>query len=152
MNARHTDVTTEVDIPSVRAMDEVRVIAGVTAPVEDTRATLCPIRDGLDRFGDAWSVLVILRLGEGPMRFNVLKRAIGVISQRMLTVTLRSLERDGLVTRTVFPTNPPQVEYALSPLGHSLAGPIGALADWAVTHQGEINGHRRIFDVGSQAS
>ncbi|NLH81217.1 MAG: helix-turn-helix transcriptional regulator [Phyllobacteriaceae bacterium] len=128
-------------------MRDVRILAGVTGPVADPRLPLCPVRDVLDRLGDAWSVLVILRLGDGPTRFNALKRAVGAISQRMLTVTLRSLERDGLVTRTVIPTNPPQVEYALTDLGHSLSGPIGALADWAVTHRERINAERRRFDA-----
>ncbi|TBW34390.1 transcriptional regulator [Siculibacillus lacustris] len=128
-------------------MAEVRVIAGVVEPIADPRAVTCPIRDVLDRLGDSWSVLVVLRLGDGPTRFNALRRAVGAISQRMLTVTLRSLERDGLVTRTVFPTNPPQVEYALSDLGRSLAGPIGGLADWAVANQERIGANRRRFDA-----
>ena len=86
----------------------------------------CPVRDVLDRIGDAWSVLVILLVGEhGPYRFNALKRAIGDISQRMLAVTLRHLERDGLISRRVFPTNPPQVEYALTDLGRSLLDRLG---------------------------
>lgn len=152
MNARHTQGTASADVSSGRSMSEVRIIAGVIGPIEDPRLTLCPIRDVLDRLGDAWSVLVILRLGDGPMRFNALKRAVGAISQRMLTVTLRSLERDGLVTRTVFPTNPPQVEYALTELGHSLAGPIGSLADWAVTHRERITVERRRFDSGETVS
>ena len=123
------------------------MLAGVTGPVTDPRASLCPVRDVLDRLGDAWSVLVVLRLGDGAMRFNALKRAVGAISQRMLTVTLRSLERDGLVTRTVHPTNPPQVDYALTDLGHSLAHPIGALADWAVTHRAQVAENRHRFDA-----
>lgn len=146
MTAGHLGVTAPDRIGSARAMGEVRVIAGVVAPIADPRAVTCPIRDVLDRLGDAWSVLVILRLGDGPTRFNALKRAVGAISQRMLTVTLRSLERDGLVSRTVFPTNPPQVEYALTALGESLAGPIGGLADWAVTNQDRVNVNRRRFD------
>ena len=85
----------------------------------------CPVRDVLDRLGDTWSVLVILILADGPRRFNALKRSIGDISQRMLTVTLRTLERDGLIARTVLPTSPPGVEYALTPLGRSLEAPIG---------------------------
>lgn len=145
MNARHPEGTTPVD---ERSMAEIRVIAGVTGPVADARV-LCPVRDVLDRLGDAWSVLVILRLGDGPLRFNALKRAVGAISQRMLTVTLRSLERDGLISRTVRPTNPPQVEYALTDLGLSLAGPIGTLADWAVARQGEIGENRRRFDAAA---
>ena len=93
-------------------------------------AEKCPVRDVLDRIGDAWSVLVILLLGEhGPYRFNALKRAIGDISQRMLAVTLRHLERDGLISRTVFPTNPPQVEYALTDLGRELQPLIAAIVD-----------------------
>jgi DNA-binding HxlR family transcriptional regulator len=129
-------------------MAELRIVAGVTGPIDDPRR-LCPVRDVLDRLGDAWSVLVILRLGDGPQRFNALRRAVGGISQRMLTVTLRSLERDGLVDRTVKPTNPPQVEYALTDLGRSLGGPIGALADWAVARQGEIGENRRRFDAAT---
>lgn len=147
MNARHSEGTATLPAAGERSMREVRIIAGVTGPIEDPRV-LCPVRDVLDRLGDAWSVLVILRLGDGAMRFNALKRAVGAISQRMLTVTLRSLERDGLVTRTVFPTNPPQVEYALTELGASLAGPIGALADWAVTHRDRITSERRRYDAG----
>ena len=80
------------------------------------------ISDVLARVGDKWSVLVVTRLGPGPMRFNELRRSIGGISQRMLTLTLRGLERDGLVTRTVFPTIPPRVDYALTPLGRDLLG------------------------------
>lgn len=147
MNARHSEGTATPPATGERSMREVRIIAGVTGPIADPRV-LCPVRDVLDRLGDAWSVLVILRLGDGAMRFNALKRAVGAISQRMLTVTLRSLERDGLVTRTVFPTNPPQVEYALTELGASLAGPIGALADWAVTHRDRITSERRRYDAG----
>ena len=78
------------------------------------------ISEVLARIGDKWSVLVVTRLGQGPMRFNELRRAIGGISQRMLTLTLRGLERDGLATRTVFPTIPPRVDYALTPLGRLL--------------------------------
>lgn len=146
MNARHKEVTAPAP-GTAREMRDVRLLAGVDGPIADPRVPLCPVRDVLDRLGDAWSVLVILRLGDGPTRFNALKRAVGAISQRMLTVTLRSLERDGLVTRTVIPTNPPQVEYALTDLGHSLSGPIGALADWAVTHRDRINSERRRFDA-----
>lgn len=145
MNARHTEGTAPA---RERSMAELRIVAGVTGPIDDPRR-LCPVRDVLDRLGDAWSVLVILRLGDGPQRFNALRRAVGGISQRMLTVTLRSLERDGLVDRTVKPTNPPQVEYALTDLGRSLGGPIGALADWAVARQGEIGENRRRFDAAT---
>lgn len=107
----------------------------------------CPVRTVLDRLGDAWSVLVVLHLGAGPMRFNALKRAIGGISQRMLTVTLRGLERDGLVTRTVVPTTPPQVDYRLTRLGTSLTGPIGTLNAWALAHSDEIAAARAAYDA-----
>ena len=108
----------------------------------------CPVRDVLDRIGDAWSVLVILVLDEhGPYRFNALKRAIGDISQRMLAVTLRHLERDGLITRTVFPTNPPQVEYALTDLGRSRHDRLGGLTEWAVTNHAPIKAARREYDA-----
>lgn len=107
---------------------------------------MCPIRDVLDRLGDAWSVLVVMRLREQPMRFNALRRSIDGISQRMLTVTLRGLERDGLISRQVYPTNPPQVEYALTALGVSFAGPIHALARWAHFHQAVVQKARKEYD------
>ena len=110
-------------------------------------ASPCPVRTVLDRLGDAWSVLVVLNLGAGPMRFNALKRAVAGISQRMLTVTLRSLERDGLVIRTVVPTTPPQVDYRLTELGVSLTGPIRILNDWAITHRDEIATARAAYDA-----
>ncbi|WP_416223129.1 winged helix-turn-helix transcriptional regulator, partial [Tianweitania sp.] len=91
----------------------------------------CPIREVLDRVGDTWSLLVIFNLQGRPVRFNALRRMIEGISQRMLTVTLRSLERDGLVRRTVKPTTPPEVEYALTELGQSIAVPVAALGSWA---------------------
>ena len=110
-------------------------------------AEKCPVRDVLDRIGDAWSVLVILLLGEhGPYRFNALKRAIGDVSQRMLAVTLRHLERDGLISRRVFPTNPPQVEYALTDLGQSLRARLGGLTDWALENHEPIRAARRRYD------
>jgi len=112
-------------------------------------AEKCPVRDVLDRIGDAWSVLIILLLGDhGPYRFNALKRAIGDISQRMLAVTLRQLERDGLISRQVFPTNPPQVEYALTDLGRSLLGRLQVLTAWAVENHGPIKASRRAYDDG----
>ena len=100
----------------------------------------------LARVGDKWSVFVIMKLHDGPKRFNELKRIIEGISQRMLTLTLRGLERDGLVTRTVFPTIPPRVDYELTDLGRGLAKPVMALGEWAKAHQGEIEGARTRFD------
>src|ERR1017187_4733662 len=100
------------------------------------------ISDVLARAGDKWSVLVVSRLGSGSMRFNELRRSIGGISQRMLTLTLRGLERDGLVTRTVFPTVPPRVDYELTDLGRGLWQPVEALGKWARDHQTEIEDAR----------
>ena len=101
----------------------------------------------LARVGDKWSVFVIMLLIDGPQRFNELKRRIGGISQRMLTLTLRGLERDGLVTRTVFPTIPPRVDYELTDLGRGLAKPVQALGQWAFAHLPEIEGARTRFDA-----
>ena len=100
----------------------------------------------LARVGDKWSVFVIMLLGDGPRRFNEIKRMVGGISQRMLTLTLRGLERDGLVTRTVFPTIPPRVDYELTDLGRALCKPVVALGSWAFEHQTEIQSARARFD------
>ena len=104
----------------------------------------------LSRVGDKWSVLVIMMLIDGPMRFNELKRKIGGISQRMLTLTLRGLERDGLVTRTIFPTIPPRVDYELTDLGRGLAQPVQALGQWAIDHLPTIVGARTSFDARNE--
>jgi DNA-binding HxlR family transcriptional regulator len=101
----------------------------------------------LARIGDKWSVLIVAILGDGPKRFNEIKRMVGGISQRMLTLTLRGLERDGLVTRTVFPTVPPRVDYELTELGHSLWKPVEALGAWARQNQAEIASARQRFDA-----
>ena len=103
----------------------------------------------LNRIGDKWTVYVVGLLSGGPMRFNEIRRAVSGISQRMLTLTLRGLERDGLVIRTVYPTVPPRVDYELTPLGHTLKEPLGALAVWAAANQGAIAEARRKFDAGS---
>jgi DNA-binding HxlR family transcriptional regulator len=102
----------------------------------------------LARIGDKWSVLIIMLLADGPRRFNELKRMIGGISQRMLTLALRGLERDGLVTRTVFHTIPPRVDYALTPLGQSLKTPVEALGMWAFQNLSAIEHARQEFDRG----
>ena len=104
----------------------------------------------LARIGDKWSVLIVSRLGARPMRFNELKREIGGISQRMLTLTLRGLERDGLITRTIFPTIPPRVDYELTALGRSLLEPVTALSAWALKNITRIESARLKFD-GSAA-
>lgn len=109
---------------------------------EDCRAT----SSILMRVGDKWSILIIVLLGDGPKRFNEVKRAVGGISQRMLTLTLRGLERDGLVTRTQFPTIPPRVDYELTELGHSLWAAVEPLAVWAQAHVAQILRSRSEFD------
>ena len=109
------------------------------------------VSEVLARVGDKWTVLVVKILGGGPMRFNELKRTVDGISQRMLTLTLRALERDGLVTRTVFPSVPPRVEYELTTLGRSLQQPVSALAAWAIDHRGAIDGARKKFDARESA-
>ena len=110
----------------------------------------CPIREVLDRVGDTWSILVVFNLQTGSLRFNALRRAIEGISQRMLTVTLRSLERDGLVARHVRPTSPPEVTYSLTELGHSLAVPIDVLGQWAVKNREEMRSARSRFDAATE--
>ncbi|HWW07260.1 helix-turn-helix domain-containing protein [Collimonas sp.] len=111
---------------------------------EDCRA----VSSVLARVGDKWSVLIIVLLGDGPKRFNEIKRSVGGISQRMLTLTLRGLERDGLVTRTQFPTIPPRVDYELTPLGHSLWKAVEPLGTWAQGHVAHIVEARTRFDEG----
>ena len=100
----------------------------------------------LTRVGDKWSVMVIVYIQDGPRRFNEIKRGIEGISQQMLTRTLRGLERDGLVTRTIMPTSPPQVEYALTGLGLSLSKPVLALGQWACEHIDRVDKAQRRFD------
>lgn len=106
----------------------------------------------LARVGDKWSVLVVMLLGDGPRRFNELKRMVGGISQRMLTLTLRGLERDGLVTRTIFPTIPPRVDYELTDLGQSLKSPVEALGSWAVANRDAIHRARSAFDEAAESA
>jgi len=112
---------------------------------EDT-ASCARISEMLARIGDKWTLLVIRALGAQPLRFNALKRNIGDISQKMLASTLRNLERDGFVTRTVTPLTPPQVDYALTDLGRDLLGPVAALADWTVRNSERIEASRARFD------
>lgn len=117
-----------------------------TSPVCRTISTL------LARIGDKWTVLVVQTLGDGPRRFNELRREIPSVSQRMLTLTLRNLERDGLVSRTVTPSIPPRVDYELTKLGQSLQGPICGLASWAVENVEAIHEAQALFDAGRDES
>lgn len=127
-----------------RAQEGTRLLPGNLHEPEDCRT----ISEVLARVGDKWTVLVVATLGDGPKRFNELRRALGSISQRMLTLTLRGLERDGLVTRTVFPTVPPRVDYELTKLGRSLLDPVNGLSLWARKNRAAIAEARRRFDAG----
>lgn len=106
----------------------------------------CPLRDILDRVGDKWSVLVVVLLGDGTRRFSDLRRSVEGISQRMLTHTLRQLERDGLISRMVYPTVPLRVEYTLTALGQTLLEPLAALAQWAGEHREAVLTARTVYD------
>src|SRR5258708_4666457 len=107
----------------------------------------CPVRDILDHVGNKWTALVISNLAAGSLRFSEIKRRVSGISQRMLTETVRGLERDGVLLRTVYPTIPPQVEYSLTPLGESLAPLVMALVHWALEHRSEIHSARSAYAV-----
>ena len=126
MVLEHTEVTIELPHP---ASEDCRAVSSVLA-----------------RVGDKWSVLIIVLLGDGPKRFNEIKRMVGGISQRMLTLTLRGLERDGLVKRTQFPTIPPRVDYELTQLGRSLWDAVKPLGKWAQGHVKHIAKARAAFD------
>jgi len=132
MSVAHTEVTDEATAP-----------ARLGPCGEDD----CGIRDVLDRLGDKWTVLVIVELSKGTRRFRELQRAIPGISQRMLTVTTRRLTRDGLISRTQYPTIPPQVDYDLTPMGRSLAGAIFSLTDWSRGHKDAIAAARAEWDT-----
>jgi DNA-binding HxlR family transcriptional regulator len=110
------------------------------------RGNCAPVREILDRVGDKWSLYIIAKLYDGPLRFNEIKREVDGISQRMLTLTLRSLERDGLLTRTVFPTIPARAEYDLTTLGRSLREPIVGLLTWAIENRGRMEKARAHYD------
>jgi DNA-binding HxlR family transcriptional regulator len=119
-----------------------KLIPGNLHVAEDCRA----VSEVLARVGDKWTVLVVSAMGDGPKRFNELRRGLGSISQRMLTLTLRGLERDGLVTRTVFPTIPPRVDYELTKLGRSLLEPVSGLGLWARQNRTAVQEARDRFD------
>jgi DNA-binding HxlR family transcriptional regulator len=127
-----------------RPQEGTALIPGNLHVPEDCRA----VSEVLARVGDKWTVLVVGVLGDGPKRFNEIRRSLGSISQRMLTLTLRALERDGLVTRTVFPTIPPRVDYELTRLGRSLLEPVSGLGLWARQNRAAIQAARLRFDAG----
>jgi len=126
-----------IDVPAASAVPPTTHLPGECLAVSSI----------LSRVGDKWTVLVVMALADGPRRFNELKRMIGGVSQRMLTLTLRGLERDGMVTRTIYPTIPPRVDYALTDLGHSLRQPIQALGSWAFAHVTIVEQARARFDA-----
>jgi len=115
---------------------------------EKEREYGCPVRDVLDRIGDKWSILVLTTLEKQPTCFNELGRMINGVSQRMLTRVLRNLERDGMVARTILPTNPPQVEYSLTKLGTGLCEPLNAMVEWADKNRKRVIAARGDFDAG----
>lgn len=118
----------------------------MTVPLNQN-ASCGAVGEVLTRIGDKWTVLVVVALNPHPRRFNDIKRHVGGVSQQMLTRTLKTLERDGLVDRTVHPTTPPQVEYALTALGRSLAEPLHALGGWARDHLAAVHENRRRYDA-----
>ena len=127
--------------------------AGISKRMKELRALKpelrlddCPVRRVLDQISDKWSTLLILTLSESPHRFGALRRALPDISQRMLTQTLRDLQRDGMVSRHVHPTVPPSVEYRLTPLGQSFLTPLEGLIHWAEAHFGAIEKARESFE------
>ncbi|AZP17372.1 winged helix-turn-helix transcriptional regulator [Streptomyces aquilus] len=139
MSPTHTGVTTTPAPPLATAPADLDPCGHEDHPD-------CGIRDVLDRIGDKWSVLVIVELAGGPRRFRELQRAIHGISQRMLTLTVRRLERDGLVLRTVYPSVPAQVDYRLTETGSSLTHLVKALTDWSLTHRPVIAEARDAYD------
>ncbi|RYV49752.1 transcriptional regulator [Pengzhenrongella frigida] len=128
----------------------VTTCAGVSAaPGGDPYQQGCPTRRILDRIGDRWTVLVVGALGDGTARFSELKRRIEGISQKMLTQTLREMERDGLVTRTMYAQVPVRVEYQLTDAGMSLRGPLKALEEWSIEHLGMVMTAQQVYDQPS---
>jgi DNA-binding HxlR family transcriptional regulator len=122
---------------------------GAGDPPPAAKSLACRVRTILERVGDKWAIFVVDRLGEGPRRFSELHRGIDGITGRMLTVTLRGLERDGIITRTVHAAVPPRVDYELTPLGRTLLDTIGRLVDWANEHNGEVERARTDYDARS---
>jgi DNA-binding HxlR family transcriptional regulator len=154
LEPKHTDVTAAGQAAAAQTsggLSHAEFFAQIEKHGIASVANSCrPMTDILSRVGDKWSVMIVMLLGPGPKRFNEIRRAINGISQRMLTLTLRGLERDGLATRTVFPTIPPRVDYELTALGQSLRCPIDALGEWAFANREQINAARARFDSASE--
>lgn len=120
----------------------VAIVGGIPLDIDN-----CPVRDVMDNIGGKWNSLMILSLAEGPLRFSQLRRLIPDISQRMLTQTLRDLQRDGYLSRTVYPTQPPSVEYGLTDLGRSFLTVLRPIVDWSLANHGAIRKARAEFDA-----
>lgn len=133
-------VTVAENCATTHTAEGIRIAAGDSAECRI-------VRDILSQLGDKWTLLIILCLSSGPLRFNAIQRAVAGISHRMLTVTLRKLERDGLVSRTVYPHVPPRTEYELTPLGVGFTEPVMAIANWAIAAQPQIERNRRRFEA-----
>jgi DNA-binding HxlR family transcriptional regulator len=133
-----------MDVPAPQADEGTGLpdLSAIKHGSEDCRA----VADVLARVGDKWSILIVALLGQGPRRFNEIKRMVGGISQRMLTLTLKGLERDGLISRTVTPSVPPRVDYALTALGCDLLKPVSKLGEWARANQPRVAEARAKFD------
>lgn len=125
--------------------EQVLMIAGVPMAMDN-----CPVRDVLNTVSGKWSSLLLLALLDGPLRFSQLRRTVPDISQRMLTQTLKDLQRDGYITRTVFPTQPPSVEYALTQMGHSFLDVFQKLVTWSVQTQNTIRAARTDYDRAAE--
>lgn len=138
MTREHTSNLPEVPEEIIQHFDQWQA--------EGIDASNCPVRDVLDRIGDKWSVLILMMLAREPKRFSALNKAVGDISKRMLTQTLRALQRDGLVERTVYPTTPPRVDYRLTDLGRSALVPLAGLIVWADKRHDDIRTARDAFD------
>ncbi|HTU74285.1 MAG TPA: helix-turn-helix domain-containing protein [Trebonia sp.] len=148
MAAKGSRVDMRIARANVRAA--VRTVPGPCARWGDLDADF--IREVLDLVGDKWSVLIIGTLAEGPVRYSDLAAAIPGISQRMLTLTLKQLQRDGLLTRVSYPEIPPRVEYSLTPLGTSLLSTVLALAEWAADHHAEVRRSQAAYDRDTPGS
>ena len=135
--------------PSVKKAPEAHQ---VSPPKPNPYSADCPTRMALDRIADKWTVLLLGLINQRPMRFNQLRQAVDGLSQKMLSQTLKALERDGLVTRTVHATIPPRVDYALTALGHSLLDPVDVLGLWARRHRAEIETARHQYDTSNSGA
>lgn len=135
MSRRNTEVTTEVDAHPVEGESD-----------GDHRVDPCELVDVIERVSGKWAIGILVAAADGPIRFTALERTVRGISRRMLTLTLRQLERDGLMLRTVYPTVPPKVEYSLTPVARELYTTLAALTDWADRHRGTIAAARAAYD------